>query len=174
MARSFQRGWSVGIVPPAPTTKRCAESNNSWHENTSILLYNRSGPSNTKYSNYLERDNSLSCDSTNAKMAEESSVPGTDLESGSTNSAAELKAERIATLEGEIAAAGGAENIRTIEEQEEEEKEAKDEPADPFLVEWEENDPGNPLNYKARTKAMVMIMIASLAFLTYAYPRLIA
>lgn len=116
----------------------------------------------------------LSCDSTNAKMAEESSVPGTDLESGSTNSAAELKAERIATLEGEIAAAGGAENIRTIEEQEEEEKEAKDEPADPFLVEWEENDPGNPLNYKARTKAMVMIMIASLAFLTYAYPRLIA
>src|SRR5271156_2477099 len=105
-------------------------------------------------------------------MAEESSVPGTDLESGSTNSAAELKEERIATIEGEIAAAGGAENIRTIEEQEEEEKESKDEPVDPFLVEWEENDPGNPLHYKSRTKAVIMVMIASLAFLTYVYPRI--
>jgi len=100
-------------------------------------------------------------------MAEEQSALGTDLESSSMNSAEELKAERIATHEGEIAGAGGAENIKTIEEQETEDLEAKDGPEDPFLVEWGENDPGNPLNFKSSKKIMVMVMIASLAFLTY-------
>lgn len=40
-------------------------------------------------------------------------------------------------------------------------------PEDPFLVEWEENDPENPLNFTMARKVLLMAMIAAIAFLTY-------
>jgi len=88
-----------------------------------------------------------------------------DLESGS--SSAELKLEeRIIDEEGEVAATSGAEQLQTYEEQEEDEKEKLEEAEDPWLVNWKENDPENPLNFRSRRKVGIMVMVASIAFLT--------
>jgi len=88
-----------------------------------------------------------------------------DLESGS--SSADLKEERIVDEEGEVAAAAGAEQLATYEEQDEEAKEKLEESEDPWLIDWKENDPENPLNFRSRKKVCIMAMVAAIAFLTY-------
>lgn len=77
----------------------------------------------------------------------------------------EARSSSTISKEGELAAAGG--DIESAREGGDDAKLELEE-KDPFLVDWEgDDDPGNPLNFKARQKFILMAMIAGIAFLTY-------
>ena len=74
--------------------------------------------------------------------------------------------ERELREEAEIAAVG---DIEAARERSIEERFAHEEKGhDPFLVSWDgDADPGNPLNFSGRKKALTMVLVGAIAFLTY-------
>ena len=77
-----------------------------------------------------------------------------------------VKQEEAPTKQNEISAL--SEDVERKIEDSLEEKAGEETEQDPYLVDWDgPDDPNNPLNFRTRTKFSTMMMIATLAFLTY-------